>query len=155
MSSERLPALVAALAAGGEGVPATIARFAEPGPEAPLAAERAWIDKAYAPDDVEAILAKLDARPEPAACEAAAAIRTMAPTGVVTTRAALCRSAALGDLDRVLTLELHAGLAFLEHPDIVEGVRAHIVDKDGSPRWNPATIAEVDKDWVALALAGG
>jgi enoyl-CoA hydratase len=152
--NERLPTLVAALAQGVGTVPAVIDRFAEPAPAAPLAAERAWIDEAYAPNDVEAILANLDARPEPAAQDAAATIRTMAPTGVVTARAALRKSAALGDLDQVLTLELHAALSFLGTPDIVEGVRAHIVDKDGDPKWRPETIAGVDAAWVAAALAG-
>jgi enoyl-CoA hydratase len=151
--SERLSGLISALAQGTEAVPAVIARFAEPPPPTSLAAERAWIDEAYAPDDVEAILANLEARPEQEAQDAAAAIRAMAPTGVVTARAALRTSAALGDLDRVLDLELHAAYAFLETPDIVEGVRAHIVDKDGKPRWQPATIGEVDAAWVAAALA--
>jgi enoyl-CoA hydratase len=150
--SERLDDLVVALAHGTDAVPTVIARFAEPAPPPSLAAERIWIDDAYAPDDVEAILANLDTRPEPAAHDAAAAIRTMAPTGLVTARAALRRSAALGELDEVLALELHAAQAFLDHPDIVEGVRAHIVDKDGDPKWRPATLGDVDTDWVAAAL---
>ena len=152
--SDRLPALVDALAHGAEPVPATIDRFAEPAPEAPIAAERAWIDEAYAPDDVDEILTRLDARPEPAARQAAATIRAMAPTGVVTARAALRRSAALGDLDRVLRLELHIGHSFIGTWDFTEGVRAQIIDKDRNPKWRPATVAEVDRDWVRDVLSG-
>jgi enoyl-CoA hydratase len=152
--SERLPALVAALSYGVEATPAVIARFAEPAPEAPLAAECAWIDEAYAPDDVEAILANLDARPEPAAQQAAVTIRTMAPTGVVTARAALRKSAALGDLDQVLKLELHIAHSFLGTSDFTEGVRALIIDRDSDPKWRPATVAGVDTAWVAAVLAG-
>ncbi len=152
--SDRLPALIAALAAGDGAVPDVIARFTEPAPEAPIAAERHWIDAAYAAEDVLEILANLDARPEPAAQQAAATIRTMAPNGVVTARAALLRSAALGDLDRVLRLELHIGHAFIGTWDFEEGIRAQIVDKDRNPKWRPATIAEVDTAWVAEILAG-
>ena len=28
-------------------------------------------------------------------------------------------------------------------PDLVEGIRAQLVDKDRSPRWRPASIAEL------------
>ena len=148
MPSDRLPALVDALAHGGDPVAETIARFEEAAPDAPIAAERGWIDDAYAPEDVEEILARLDARPEEAAHRAAATIRAMAPTGVVTARAALRKSAALGDLDRALTLELHIGHAFIGTPDFSEGVRAQIIDKDRNPKWQPDRVERVDRDWV-------
>ena len=38
-------------------------------------------------------------------------------------------------------------------PDLVEGIRAQVVDKDRSPRWQPATIAELAPDAAASALA--
>jgi enoyl-CoA hydratase len=33
--------------------------------------------------------------------------------------------------------------AALETPDLVEGIRAQVVDKDRRPRWSPKTLAEV------------
>jgi len=97
---------------------------------------------------VEAILANLDARPEPAAQQAAATIRTFAPNGVVIAQAALRKSAAPADFDQVLKLKLHIAHSFIGTPDFTEGVRALIIDKDGDPKWRPATIAEVDTAWV-------
>ena len=38
--------------------------------------------------------------------------------------------------------------------DIMEGVRALIVDKDKNPRWNPPTLAEVTTEQVAEFFAG-
>ena len=31
-------------------------------------------------------------------------------------------------------------------PDLAEGIRAQVIDKDRSPRWNPAALADVDAD---------
>jgi enoyl-CoA hydratase len=28
-------------------------------------------------------------------------------------------------------------------PDLIEGIRAQVVDKDRNPRWSPATLSEV------------
>ena len=38
-------------------------------------------------------------------------------------------------------------------PDLVEGIRAQVIDKDRTPRWQPATIAELPPDAAASALA--
>ncbi|WP_228076076.1 enoyl-CoA hydratase/isomerase family protein, partial [Cellulosimicrobium cellulans] len=38
-------------------------------------------------------------------------------------------------------------------PDLVEGIRAQVVDKDRDPSWRPATLAEVDPALGAEALA--
>lgn len=36
-----------------------------------------------------------------------------------------------------------------KHGEVLEGVRALVVDKDNAPRWSPATIAEVDEELIA------
>jgi enoyl-CoA hydratase len=38
-------------------------------------------------------------------------------------------------------------------PDFYEGVRATIIDKDQSPRWSPATLAELDAATVEGCFA--
>jgi len=43
----------------------------------------------------------------------------------------------------VLRLEYQAALGCCAHPDFSEGVRALLVDKDKSPKWNPGTLNEV------------
>jgi enoyl-CoA hydratase len=52
-------------------------------------------------------------------------------------------------LDEVLDQDLRVGSRFLEHPDLAEGIRAMIIDKDRRPRWNPARLSEVSVADVA------
>ena len=37
-------------------------------------------------------------------------------------------------------------------PDLVEGIRAQVIDKDRAPKWQPATIAELAPDVEASAF---
>lgn len=144
--------LVADLAEGLEA-DAAIARHTVPVPEAPLAAQRSWVDAAYAGDDALAVVHRLESSEEPAAREAAAAIRTKSPTAVAVALAALRRARTLPDLRACLAHELAVSTAILTHPDFAEGVRAQLVDKDRAPRWAPATLEELDPEVVAGLLA--
>ena len=101
-----------------------------------------WIDECYAGDDVIAIIRRLRARPEPAASAAADVLSVMSPTALKVTLQAI-RLAASMSLDQVLDQDLRVGSRFLEHPDLAEGIRAMIIDKDRRPRWNPAVLDEV------------
>lgn len=48
----------------------------------------------------------------------------------------------------VLRLEYQAALGCCAHPDFSEGVRALLVDKDKSPKWNPGTLDEVSRQTI-------
>jgi enoyl-CoA hydratase/carnithine racemase len=56
----------------------------------------------------------------------------------------LMKRHANADLADVLRLEYQASIGCCVHPDFPEGVRALLVDKDRSPKWNPATLSEVN-----------
>lgn len=109
---------------------------------------REWIDACYTGDRVEDMLDRLDARPEEAARQAAATIRAMSPTSVTVTLRAL-RNAASMTVDEVLAQDLSLVHRFLAVPDLREGIRAQVIDKDRHPRWNPATLDEVSDAEVA------
>lgn len=111
--------------------------------DAPIDTDRTWIDAVYARDSVIEILAALDERPEPAARNAAASIRTRSPISLMVTRRALREAASLSGLDAALARELHLARTFLRIYDYAEGVRAAVVDKDRNPRWHPATLEAV------------
>ncbi|MEU6156445.1 enoyl-CoA hydratase/isomerase family protein [Actinosynnema sp. NPDC047251] len=115
-----------------------------------LAANRTWIDACFAADTVEEILDRLVAHGEDATAKEIAA---KSPTALKVTLAALRRARALPDLEAVLEQEYRVSVACLRDHDLVEGIRAQIIDKDRSPRWSPATLSGVDDDAVAAHFA--
>ncbi|GAA1541304.1 enoyl-CoA hydratase [Microbacterium ginsengiterrae] len=111
-----------------------------------LASERAWIDEVFAADTVQEIFRRLSARAEVSASATAAALAELSPTALAVTLDAV-REAREGDLRDALVGEYRRVMWFaMRHPDLVEGIRAQLVDKDRSPKWRPATIAELDAD---------
>lgn len=102
-----------------------------------------WIDECYAGDDVVAIAQRLAAHDDRAAQQAALTLNAMSPTAVHVTLRAL-RNAAQMTLAQVLQQDLTVSRACAQHPDLAEGIRARIIDKDRNPRWQPASLADVD-----------
>ena len=128
--------------------------FDETPPTSALHAARAWIDDAFAADTVSEIIQRLRARPEPEAAAAADVLAELAPTALVVTLAAIRRARELPDLRSVLVQEYGHVLWFAtSQPDLAEGIRAQLVDKDRAPRWQPATLDELAPDAAASALA--
>ncbi|MFE1665224.1 enoyl-CoA hydratase/isomerase family protein [Microbacterium sp. P02] len=119
-----------------------------------LEGARAWIDDAFAADTVGEIVQRLRARAEPEASATADLLGELAPTALAVTLEAVRRARALPDLRADLAQEYGLVLWFATtHPDLVEGIRAQLVDKDRSPRWQPSTIAELAPDAAADAFA--
>ncbi|MEV0192020.1 enoyl-CoA hydratase/isomerase family protein [Kitasatospora purpeofusca] len=148
--SARLPELLADLAdPAGAPVAEVVARYAEPAPASPLAEQREWIDACYAADSVEEIVARLVASGVPEAKQAAEELAERSPTMLKVTLSALRRARSHGSLAESLEQEYRVSCAAVAHHDLVEGIRAQVVDKDRNPRWSPGTLAEVDARAVA------
>ncbi len=145
--SDRLDELARRLA--DEDPDAVLADLAEAAPEAPLLAQRDWIDECYAGDDAAAVLARLREHRSPEAQQAAETLAKRSPFAVTTTLRALREAAGLADLGEALAMELRLTVRFLDVPDFVEGVRAQVIDKDRNPQWQPASLDEVDPAAVA------
>ncbi|GIF08342.1 enoyl-CoA hydratase/isomerase family protein [Actinoplanes siamensis] len=128
--------------------PEAVAELAgEPAP-GDFATAREWIDDCYRGDSVGEIVGRLAARAEPRARAAAEEIGTRSPTALTITLRSLRTAAELPDLAAALEQEYRLSAAMLRLPDLAEGIRAQIIDKDRNPRWRPATLAEVSPDLV-------
>ncbi|MFB7631645.1 enoyl-CoA hydratase/isomerase family protein [Streptomyces sp. NPDC056149] len=149
--SEALPALGDDLAE--RPVHAVLERHVRPAPSGQLADQRPWIDACYTADTVEEIIDRLSSHGDPAAKEAAETLLTKSPTSLKVTLTALRRARHLGSLEAVLDQEYRVSCASLTAPDLVEGIRAQIVDKDRNPRWSPPALADVTDAHIARFFA--
>jgi enoyl-CoA hydratase len=155
--SVRFPELLDALCARGD-VSATLTAFSIDAGPAQLAPRRAVIDRAFAGDTVEAILAALDREAAGQAGDAqfgreqAALIHTKCPLSLKIALEQMRRGAGLDFADAMRT-EFRIVNRVARGDNFYEGVRAAVLDKDDTPRWNPPTLAEVSADAVAAHFA--
>ncbi|GAA1644183.1 enoyl-CoA hydratase/isomerase family protein [Microbacterium flavum] len=137
------------------GTPSELVLLFDETPEpSALAAAREWIDDTFAADTVPGILQRLRARSEPAAARAAQTLEELSPTALAVTLAAVRAARTLPDLRAALAQEYGLVLWFANtQPDLVEGIRAQVVDKDRTPAWHPASLDELSEGIGATALA--
>lgn len=159
VSSYRLGELVDRLTAGKEGhslplLRSSIADLSTTPSPSGLEAAREWIDDAFAAETVTDIVARLRQRPEHAASAAADTLGELSPTSLAVTLAGVRAARGLPDLRAALEQEYGLVMWFaMTQPDLVEGIRAQLVDKDRSPAWRPATLAELPAGLADAALA--
>jgi enoyl-CoA hydratase len=142
---EDLPALSRALAEDGPGV---LSRYVAPLPAFSLAPNRAAIDHCFGADSVPGIVQRLVSTGDAWAAKTLDTFRTVSPSALCWTLAALRRGADL-TLPQCQAAELALTRTTMRHPDFAEGVRAMVVDKDRKPRWQPARIEDVDPAAIA------
>lgn len=126
-----------------DGVESALAKYAVEPPPGELAAQRDWIDECYAGQTVEDIVAALRAHGAGPAHDAADLIATRSPIALSVTLAAVRRAADLPTLKDVLVQDYRVSSASLRSHDLVEGIRAQLIDKDRNPQWSPARLADV------------
>jgi len=151
--AEQLPELAALIdATPGAGLPAAIRAFAAPFADkvgaSELEAQRGSIDTHFGAASVAAIMASLEGDDTPFAQKALKAMRQRSPLLMCVTHELLKRGATLGVAD-CLRLERALVRRNFEHGEVLEGVRALVIDKDNAPQWNPPTLDAVTPQMVA------
>ncbi len=89
-------------------------------------------------DTVEQILETARTSGDDWAVKTAAEVEAKSPTSLKVTLAALRGASTLDSLEDCLTVEFRIISRMFHAPDFREGVRAAVIDKDQSPRWQPA-----------------
>jgi enoyl-CoA hydratase len=148
---EKLDEFTAAIVA--DGVDAALATFAIEPPASALLAQRRWIDECYAGDTVVDIIAELRGHDGGPAIDAANYIATRSPIALAVALEAVRRAGQLDTLKDVLRQEFRTSCGALRSHDLVEGIRAQLVDKDRTPKWSPSTLALCSEDAVEAYFA--
>lgn len=123
----------------------------EPG-EAPLAARQAEIDRCFAADSVEAIVANLEAEESDWSRATRDTLLQKSPTSLKVAFKQLTACGARG-FEEALALEYRLAMHCNLGADFFEGIRAQVVDKDRRPRWRPARLEEVTAAMVDAHFA--
>ncbi|MEN3291805.1 MAG: hypothetical protein V7642_1058 [Burkholderiales bacterium] len=153
--ADRLPALAEMLlSTNGLNAREAIRAFAAPfqtqadPATSHLAAQRAAIDRHFGHDQVSAIMASLAQEDSPFAQKTLAVMKTRSPLMMCVTLEQLRRGASMTVAD-CLRMERNMVRRCFEHGEVLEGVRALVIDKDNAPQWNPASLEAVTPEMVA------
>jgi enoyl-CoA hydratase len=134
-------------------------------PPSKLAEQRTDIDRLFASDRYEDILAALRADGSQWAEKQHSVLSTKSPQTIKVALRQLATGAKLTSFADNMRMEYRLACHIIRRPDFVEGVRAVIVDKDNTPKWDPATPEAItdelldslfaplpaDKEWTPLA----
>lgn len=126
-----------------DGVERALDKYTVEPPPSDLAAQRDWIDECFSGDTVEDIVAALRGHAAGPAEDAAKLIATRSPIALSVTLEAVRRAANLATLKDVLVQDYRVSSASLRSHDLVEGIRAQLIDKDRDPKWSPAELPAV------------
>ena len=142
---------VSRIAADPTAIDALLDRFTVPAPEARILAHRARIDRLFASDRLDDILAALAADKSDWAQDTLATLHTKSPQTMMISLRLLKDGAAMPTFADEMRQEYAVGSRVVMRPDFIEGVRAVIIDKDNAPRWQPApSEAEIDAIFAPL-----
>ncbi|TDV63409.1 enoyl-CoA hydratase/isomerase family protein [Pseudomonas sp. LP_7_YM] len=124
---------------------------------APLQRLRPAIDHFFALPDIPSIIEQLQEvtvfDTHSWAVDTANLMKTRSPLAMAVTLEMLRKGRHL-PLETCFDLELHLDRQWFERGDVIEGVRALIVDKDKKPQWNPPNVESLDAEHVASFFSG-
>ncbi|AOF97730.1 enoyl-CoA hydratase/isomerase family protein [Sphingobium sp. RAC03] len=155
MPSETVDEVKARILADPASLTAILDAATQTPPPSKLEAARPDIDRLFASDKAEEIVAALDADGSEWAAKQRATLATKSPQTIKVALRQLVEGAAQPDFASNMAMEYGLACAIIRRPDFVEGVRALIFDKDNKPQWTPATLEEVSDamiDAIFVAL---
>ncbi|MFD1105338.1 enoyl-CoA hydratase/isomerase family protein [Sphingobium olei] len=153
LASDRLDAVKARILADPLGIGEILDENAAPPPVSKLAEHSADIDRLFASDRAEAIVAALRADGGAWAAQQLETIAGKSPQTIKVALRQLALGAGMTSFADNMAMEYDLARAVIRRPDFVEGVRAVIIDKDNSPKWQPATLEAVSDEMLDAIFA--
>jgi enoyl-CoA hydratase len=143
----------ARIAADPGDVDAILSSLSVAPPEARIVGNIGSINRLFASDVYEEILAALDDDGSEFATRELAILRTKSPQACKVSLRQLAAGAGLTDFADDMLMEYRIASRVSVLPDFAEGVRAVIVDKDNAPVWSPATPEGVTPEMLDAIFA--
>jgi enoyl-CoA hydratase len=145
VESAKIPELKAAIVADPAAVETLLTEYDGDAGRPTLAAHQDEIARLYAGDSVEAIVGNLKAADSDWAREQLAILASKSPQTMKVAFRQLQLGQAMSRFADNMAMEYRIGARVVQRHDFLEGVRAVIVDKDNSPKWDPPTLESVDE----------
>jgi len=117
-----------------------------------LAKQRALIDQHFTGHKLTDICDRLEKDSAEFAQKSLATMQKRSPLLMSVTLEQLRRSASMS-VSECLRMERTMVRHCFRHGEVLEGVRALVVDKDNTPQWSPATLSEVSTELVQAFFA--
>jgi enoyl-CoA hydratase len=144
VEAARIEALTAALLQAPHEIDTVLTEFESDAGSPPLAQVQDDIDRLFAGDRIETILARLEADGSDWATGQLTTLKTKSPQALKVTLRQLRAGKARASFADEMEIEFRLAVRICRRPDFREGVRAVIIDKDNAPRWDPPSLAQVD-----------
>lgn len=130
-----------------------LSRFAQDPGAGSVAGRRRDIDRLFAPDSVEEIFAGLEAEGGEWAAKELEGLRAKSPQALKVTLRQMRLGARAASFEDQMTVEFRMASRMSLLPDFAEGVRACLIDKDQTPRWNPPSLEGVTDSVLKTVFA--
>lgn len=105
-----------------------------------------WVDHAFSAQTPQEVIERLEQMVHPAAGQAAQLLAANSPSSICAAFYSVREARAEQDLRSALNRELRLASFLMHQPDLAEGIRAQVIDKDRNPHWSPALLADVFQD---------
>jgi enoyl-CoA hydratase len=153
IQSLALDDLKARILAEPERIESLLEECSTPPPPARIEQNRRLIDRLFASDDYEAILAALEADGSDWARKELETLRSKSPQACKVSLRLLYDGARVQDFGHEMRQEYAVATRVVQRHDFVEGVRALLVAKDNRPKWEPPTPEAVTEHLIDTIFA--
>jgi enoyl-CoA hydratase len=153
LPSEKLAEAKARIIEHPDRIAGILSELAETPPQPRIEGNLDRINRHFASDSFEGILASLEADDGEWAAKELATLRTKSPQTCKVALRQLANAKDFTDFADNMRQEYRIASRVITRPDFAEGVRAVIVDKSFDPAWNPATPEGVSEELLDSIFA--